>query len=162
MVVVQLDVKRAFDHVDRRAAFKAMRLQILRPFSVALVAAIWNGSCMEKVQMSRGLPEGEPESPVIFTMIMKLVLRDLIKSWKVRKLARSLDDFLLTATCYAGDVVLVAASVVAAEVTVAEETAKLKEFGLTVGGNTLDESPEDDGHKHWSGRVGCAVRRGAE
>ena len=38
-----------------------------------------------KVQMSRGLPQGAPESPVIFTMIMELVLRDLIKSWISRK-----------------------------------------------------------------------------
>ena len=34
-----------------------------------------------KVQMSRGLPQGPLESPIIFTMIMELVLRDLIKSW---------------------------------------------------------------------------------
>ena len=47
IVVVQLDVKKAFDHVDHRAAFKAMRLQGVSPFSVALMAAIWNGSCMK-------------------------------------------------------------------------------------------------------------------
>ena len=27
--------------------------------------------------------------------------------------------------------------------------------------HTLDESTEDDGHKHWSERTGCAVGRGA-
>ena len=66
-MVVQLNVKKAFDHVDHRAAFKAMRLQGVRPFSMALIAAIWNGSCMKarlgavsssKVRMSRGLPQG--------------------------------------------------------------------------------------------------------
>ena len=60
------------------------------------------------VRMSRGRPEGAPESPVIFTMIMELVLRDLIKSWITRKLAWTLDDFALAAICYAADVVLVA------------------------------------------------------
>ena len=37
IVVVQFDVKKAFDHVDHRAAFKAMRLQGVSPFSMALI-----------------------------------------------------------------------------------------------------------------------------
>ena len=74
-----------------------------------------------------------PESPVIFTMIMELVLRDLIKSWITRKLAWRLDDFVLAAICYADDVVLVAVSMSAAEIMVTEVIAKLKEVGLSVG-----------------------------
>ena len=35
--IVQLDVKKAFDHVDHRAVLKAMS-----PFSMALMVAIWN------------------------------------------------------------------------------------------------------------------------
>ena len=38
MVVVQRDVKKALDHVDHGAAFKAMRLQGLSPLSMVLVA----------------------------------------------------------------------------------------------------------------------------
>ena len=33
--------------VDHRAAFKATRLQSLSPFSMALIATIWDGSCMK-------------------------------------------------------------------------------------------------------------------
>ena len=140
--MVQLDVKKAFDHVDHRAAFRAMKLQGVSFFSMALIAAIWNGSCMKarlgtvssnKVRMSRGLPQGAPESPVIFTMIMELVLRDLIKSWTTRKLAWRLDDFALASICCADDVVLVVVSKSAAEVVVTEVIAKLKEVGLSVG-----------------------------
>ena len=89
IVVVQLAVKKEVDHVDHRAAFKAMRLQGVSAFSMALIAAVWNGSCMKarlgtvqssKVRMSRGLPQGAPESPVIFSMIQELVLRDLSKA----------------------------------------------------------------------------------
>ena len=69
---------------------------------------------------------------VIFTMIMALVLRDLIKSWISRKLAWRLDDFA-AAICYADDVVLIAVSVSAAETKVSEVIEKLKEVGLTVG-----------------------------
>ena len=91
IVVVHLDVKKAFDHVDQR--FKAMKLQGVSLPSMALIAAIWNGCCVKarlgtvssnKVRMSRGLPQGALESPLIFAMIMELVLRDLIKSWIIR------------------------------------------------------------------------------
>ena len=40
IVVVQLDVKKAFDHVDHRAAFKAMKLQGVSLFSMDLIAAV--------------------------------------------------------------------------------------------------------------------------
>ena len=69
--------------------------------------------------MRRGL-----HRPVIFTMLMELVLRDL-------------DDLVLAAICYAEDRVLAAASVAAAEVMVARVIAKLKEVGLTVGAEVL-------------------------
>ena len=140
-------------------------------FSMALIAAVWNGSCTQarlgtvlssKVRLSRGLPQGAPEPPVIFTVIMELVLRDLIESWITRKLAWRLDDFVLAAICSADDVVLVAASVAAAEVMVAEVIAK-SERGWSVcwcTANTLDKSPEDDGQKRCCGRIGCAVGGG--
>ena len=72
---------------------------------------------------------------------MELVLRDAIKSWKVRKLEWSLDDSVLAAVCCANDVVLAAASFAVAEVMVAEVIAKLKEVGLTVGAEKT----------HWTG-----------
>ena len=101
-----------------------------------LDCAIWSGSCMKarlgtvtsnKVRLSRGLPQGAPESPVIFTLIMELVLRDLIKSWISSKLAWRLDVFTLAAICFADDVVMIAVSVSAAEIMVSEVIAKLKE-----------------------------------
>ena len=128
--------------MDHRAAFKAMKLQGVSLFSMAQIAAIWNGSCVKArlgtvsssiVRMSRGLRQGAQESPAIFTMIMELALRDLIKSWITRKLAWRLDDFALAAICYADDVVLVAVSKSAAEIMVTEVIAKLKEVGLSVG-----------------------------
>ena len=68
--------------------------------------------------MRRGL-----RRPVIFTMLMELVLRDL-------------DDFVLAAICYAEDMFL-AAALVAAEVMVARVIAKLKEVGMTVGAEKI-------------------------
>ena len=37
-MVVQLDVKKAFDHVDHRAAFKAMKQYGVSLFSMVLIA----------------------------------------------------------------------------------------------------------------------------
>ena len=145
-----------------------MRLQVVSPFSMALIAAIWNGSCMKallgtvlssKVRMRRGLPQGVPESPVIFTMIMELVLQDLIKSWRTLKLGWRLDDFVLPANCYADEVVLVAASVAACGSDGGRGHCKAErcrsECWCTE--NTLDESPEDGGRKKswWTDWLCC-------
>ena len=81
------------------------------------------------VEQSSDEPRLTPRcTGVCGTMIITLILRDLIESWKIRKLTWSLDDFVVS--CYADDVVLVAASVAAAEVMVADVSAKLKEVGF--------------------------------
>ena len=117
------------------------------------------GVSSNKVRMSRGLPQGALEPPVIFTKIMELVLRDLIKSWISRKLAWRLDDCTLAAICHADDVVLIAVSVSAPETMVSEVIEKT-ERGWTdcwCTGNTLDEFSEEDGQKNRGGRIGCGV-----
>ena len=90
-------------------------------------------------------------------MIMELVLRS-DRKLDIRKLAWRLHDFVLAATCYADDVVLIAVSVSAAETMVSEVIEKLKEVGLTVGAQKTDWTSfsEDDGQKH-HGRIGCGV-----
>ena len=143
-------MKKEFDHVEHRAAFKAMR-----DYKVALVAAIWSGICMKarlgtvlsnKVQMSRGLPQGAPESPVILIMTMELILRDLVYSWQVRNLAWSLDDFVLSAICYADG----------------RSDRKIDRSGCDswCREKTLDKLPEDGGRKFCGGWLGCVMGRG--
>ena len=86
LITAQLDLKKAFDHVDHRAAFKAMKLQGIGLPEIALIAAIWHQSSVQvnlghvasdEIGMDRGLPQGAPESPLIFTMIMEMVIRKL-------------------------------------------------------------------------------------
>ena len=78
-MVVQLNVKKAFVHVEHRAATKATRQQGLCPLSMAMIATIWEASNMTAsigsvssnlVGVKRGLPQG----PVIFKLIMEMVL----------------------------------------------------------------------------------------
>ena len=51
LVTAQLDLKKAFDHVDHRAAFRAMKLQGVGLQEIAVIAAIWQQS---RVQVRLG------------------------------------------------------------------------------------------------------------
>ena len=59
--------------------------------------------------MNRRLPQGESESPLIFSMVMDTLLRKQGSNWRLRKLSWTVDDCIL-AICYADDVVLVRGS----------------------------------------------------
>ena len=52
-VVVQWDMKKAFDHVDHRAVFKAVKLQRCEFALDGMIDAIWNGSVHESVLAKR-------------------------------------------------------------------------------------------------------------
>ena len=117
LVLAQVGVRKAFDHVDHRAAFKAMRLQGVSLHAIALIAAIWASSVVrvrlgqessDDIPMDRGLPQGAPESPLIFTMIIDMVIRSLEPRWRENGHGFSVDRFRLTAVCYADDIVLAA------------------------------------------------------
>ena len=64
IVVVQLDVKKAFDHVDHRAAFKAMKLQGVSLFSMALIAAIWEWKLYEGMLGNGDVKQSSDESRI--------------------------------------------------------------------------------------------------
>jgi hypothetical protein len=119
LFLAQLDVKKAFDHVDHRAAFKAMRLQGISLQAIALIAAIWAHSVVsvrlgsmssDDIPMDRGLPQGAPESSLIFTMIMDMVIRALKPTWRQKGYGFNVDQFRLMVICYADDLVLAASS----------------------------------------------------
>ena len=159
IVVVQLDVKKALDHVDHRAAFKAMKLQDVSPFSMALdccnlewklhESMLWEQISSSKVQNEqRSCLKRAPESPVIFTMIMELVLRDLIKSWITQE--TGLETGRLCAGC---DLLCGRCGVDCCFGVCCRNNGvrsdRKTERGWTDGWrteNTLDEFPEDDGH----------------
>ena len=94
IVVVQLDVKKAVRSRGSSSGLQGNGCESVLDGTdccnlewMLRMNARLGTSSSSKVRMSRGLPQGAPESPVIFTMIMELLLRDLIKSWIIRKLA---------------------------------------------------------------------------
>ena len=81
------------------------------------------------VSMKGGLPQGAPESLVIFTLFMEMVLRRFEPTWR----AIDSGDFSLAAICCADDVVLVANTMDAAKTMVSETIQEMDSTGLTVG-----------------------------
>ena len=87
----------------------------------------------DDIPMDRGLPQGAPESPLVFTMIIDMVISTLEPSWRRKGYGFSLDQFRLTAVCYADDIVLAASSKEHLEAMISDVVEGLREIGLGVG-----------------------------
>ena len=156
LMLAQLDIMKAFDHVDHRVAFKTIRLRGVSLSSIALIAAIWASSVVtvrlgqessDNIPMDRGLPQGAPESPLIFTMIIDMVINNLEPSWRKKGYGFSMDQFRLTAVCYADDIVLAASSKEHLEAMISDVVEGLREIGLGGGAdkNHWTSTPRSDG-----------------
>ena len=73
-----------------------------------MVAVRLGQEISDEIRMDRGLPQGAPESPLIFTMIIDMVICGLEQSWVEKGYGFSIDGFRLTAVCYADDILLAA------------------------------------------------------
>ena len=169
IVVVQLDVKKAFDHVDHRAAFRAMKLQGVSLFSIALIAAIWNGSCM-KARLGNGDVEQSSDEPGTSSRgagISSHLFND--HGIGAARLDEELDfkeTGLETGRFHAGCDLLCGRCGVDCCIGVCcrnngvrsdRKTERLADCWCTE--NTLDEFSEDDRQKHHGGWIGCWCRR---
>ena len=85
--VVQIDLSKAFDRVFHSSVLQALRLQSASLQCIAVVAAMLNQCelavrlehvCTEPIKLNRGLPQGAPESPLLFILVCELVLRPLL------------------------------------------------------------------------------------
>ena len=117
--VAQLDLKKAFDHVSHVAAFDAMNQQKVPLAAQALIAKLWDITTVvgklgretsSPINLDRGLPQGAPESPIIFTMVVEMVIRRVMGRWRARGAGWELDGVWVSCACYADDLVLVSSS----------------------------------------------------
>ena len=140
--VVQLDLKKAVDRVKHSAILDALRLQGASLQCVAVVskmlaqsrAAIRIGHTTSRIiDLARGLPQGAPESPLLFVLVVEMVLRPLLRKWQARGSGWRMDDFWLSAVCYADDVLLISSSKIDLEKMIAEVLAAFLGVGLEVG-----------------------------
>ena len=137
--VAQLDLKKAFDCVLHSAIVNALQLQQVSLQSVAMLAAILKHSttmislghvCAPAIKMHRGLPQGAPESPLLFALVTEMVLRPLLLRWK--DAGWTFDSLHLSAVCYADDVLLVSSSKESPESMVSDVIEGFAKVGLAV------------------------------
>ena len=100
LVVAQIDIKKAFDHVDRERALQALRRKGASRHHLAWLAKMWQEHSLEmkmggyntsRFQTTRGLPQGAPESPIVFTILIDMVMEALEEKWGSRCFGFSLD-----------------------------------------------------------------------
>lgn len=143
--VAQLDLKKAFDHVDRSAAVDALKLQGASLHTIAWIVKLWMEHSLEmrmgpvtsqRFATTRGLPQGAPESPVVFTIIVEMVMRKLQAKWSCKKKKKHgflLDSWWFPCLAYADDIILIARSKKALEEMIADASAAFEEVGLSIG-----------------------------
>ena len=155
LFAIQIDLKRAFDKISHAAVIKALKRKRVPRQLIAILCKMWSQSTMtaklghassRKIGLHRGVPQGAPESPLIFTCVMDMILSGLQTSWASRGLGWSLDAFWLPAVGYADDVVLLAKSKQDAETMLLDCISAFADAGLEVG---MEKT-------HWSSSCPCA------
>ena len=86
---VYLDLKKAYDSIDRKRVIHIMKKYGVGPNICRYVQTVWdnqffllrqNGFYSDPLQVSRGCTQGDIDSPIIFNIIVDAVLR----TWKVQ------------------------------------------------------------------------------
>ena len=113
--VVQIDLSKAFDRVLHCSVLQALRLQSASLQCIAVVAAMLNqcelavrlGHVMsDPIKLHRGLPQGAPESPLLFILVCEMVLRPLLLRWQTEGKGWFFCEYWLASLGYADDVLI--------------------------------------------------------
>jgi hypothetical protein len=92
------------------------------------------GHCAsDPIGMNRGLPQGAPESPMIFTLLIDMVLSNVAEKWRLNGWGFSVDAFYVSGIAYADDIVLVAHSPAHLQLMAADIAQELRAIGLGIG-----------------------------
>ena len=84
----------------------------------------------QPIGMQRGLPQGAPESTLLFALATEMVLRPLLSRW--RAAGWTFDSLHLSAVCYADDVLLVSSSKAGLEAMTSDVIEAFARVGLAV------------------------------
>jgi hypothetical protein len=142
VVAIQLDLKKAFDRVSHVAVVRALRRKGVSIQLVAVLCQMWKQSTVvarlgsvtsSEVTLDRGVPQGAPESPIIFTCVIDDILARLFVKWKAKGWGWAMDGFWLAALGYADDIILVARSKVEAQLMLKDCIEEFSAAGLEIG-----------------------------
>ena len=113
--VVQIDLSKAFDRVLHSSVLQALRLQsaslqciavVTKMLSQCELAARLGHVITDPIKLHRGLPQGAPESPLVFIVVCELVLRPLLLRWQTEGEGWSFCDYWLASLGYADDILI--------------------------------------------------------
>ena len=142
MVIVQLDLKKAFDRIRHSEVLRCLRKKGVGTQLLAVLAQMWQQSCVcgrlgsvtsRPVLLDRGVPQGAPESPFIFTAVVDEILGELLEKWNGLGYGWVLDGFWLAALGYADDIIIVGKTVQEVEAMLADCILAFAAAGLEVG-----------------------------
>ena len=155
-VVAQLDLKKAFDKVKHSAIAELLHKKGVSDQLVAILCRWWQHSTMEvrlghvtadrPVQADRGVPQGAPESPLIFVLVTDEILGSLQSRWRDEGRGWTCDELHLSCLGYADDILLFARSKEDLEAMIADCCEAFGAAGLEVG---LEKT-------HWSSSIDLA------
>ena len=155
LYVAQLDLKKAFDRILHSAVLDALRLKGASVQCLAVTAALLQNSTSKislghvstsSIRLNRGLPQGAPESPLLFVIVTDMVLSKLLRIWKARGSGWSFSGFSLSAVSYADDILLLSTSKRDLQLMISEVIQAFLDVGLEVGTDKC----------HWSS---CPAKR---
>ena len=114
--IAQLDLKNAFDRISHDSIAEMLCRKDLRPQLVAVLCSWWCCSSLEVrlghvtsdrcISVDRGVPQGAPESSLVFVMVADEILGGLRPHWERKKFAWACGEVSLSRLGYAGDVLL--------------------------------------------------------
>ena len=147
---VQLDLKKALDRISHDSIAEMLCRKILCPQLVAVLCSWWCCSSLEVrsghvtsdrcISVDWGLPQGAPESPLVFVMVADEILGGLRPSWERRNFARTCDAVSLGYLGHADDVLLFCRSKASFDTMIEDCCTKFGEAGLEVGLNKTHRS----------------------
>ena len=111
----RLICQKAFDRVLHSSVFQALRLQSASLQCIAVVAAMLS-QCeiavrlghviTDPIKLHRGLPQGAPESLLLFIFVCELVLRPLLLRWQTEGKGWFFCEYWLASLRYADDILV--------------------------------------------------------
>ena len=87
----------------------------------------------EAVPIQRGFPQGAPESPLIFTLIVEMLMRRLEDRWRGPGWGFRVDGKMYFSLAYADGIILIAANKKQLELMIKDLVEAFGNIGLTLG-----------------------------